>query len=362
VAEVEIFVTGDELGTFSSVSSSGNSNGIKVTLQGVQPLGTSADIFRVVIRQVNDGDNLFSNGQFVDIYTYPQSDPSAPPLYSNLNPQHDQFQGRASSGEHQIITSPANIVFDSNGLTAGSRQYGPGFDPPRDDQLSFDTFFPDPPVFPCFAAGTLIETGTGLVPVETIQPGDLVCTLDQGLQKVRWVGQREVPGRGPLAPVEIAYGALGNRRGLVVSPQHRMLLADWRAEVYFGQAQVLVAALHLVNGDTIRQVPRPRVRYVHLALEQHAVIFAEGIPSESLHLGSIALDNMGPDQRAEIETLFPELFRPRDKIGNRDMRTARQCLRRWETALVTVGRKVSAEPKIGLLSDTPIQRSSQATS
>lgn len=334
MAEVEIFVAGDQLGSFSSVSSSGNSNGTQVTLQGVQPLGTSAEIFRVVIRQVNEGDSLFSNGQFVDIYAYPDSDPPEPPLYSSLNPQHDQFQGRASSAEHQIITSPANIVFDSNGLTAGSRQYGPGFDPPREEQLSFETFFPDPPVFPCFAVGTLIDTIRGEVPIETIRPGDLVYTLDDALQPVEWVGQREVPGRGPMAPVEIAAGALENRRRLVVSPQHRMLVSDWRTEVYFGQAQVLVAAVHLVNGDTIRQVPRPRVRYVHLALAQHAVIFAEGIPSESLHLGAMALNSMGPDQRIEIEALFPEFFGPSDMISNRDMRAARPCLRRWETALV----------------------------
>lgn len=334
VAEVEIFVTGDEVGTYSNVSTSGNSNGVKVTLNGVQPLGSSTDIFRVVIRQVNSGDTLFSNGQFVDIYAFPDSDPPAPPIYSSLNPQHDQFQGRASSGEHQIITSPANIVFDLNGLSAGSRQYGPGLDPPRSEQLSFNAFSPDPPVFPCFAAGTLIETNIGLLPIEMIRPGDLVETLDHGLQPVHWVGQREVPGRGTMAPIEIAAGALGNRRKMAVSPQHRMLVSDWRTEMYFGQTQVLVAALHLVNGDTIRQVPRRRVRYVHLAFEQHAVIFAEGIPSESLHLGAMALNTMGPDLRTEIEALFPELNSPRDRTSNHDRRTARQCLRRWEAALV----------------------------
>ena len=58
-----------------------------------------------------------------------------------------------------------------------------------------------------------------------------------------------------MAPIEIAAGALGNWPRLVVSPQHRMLIEGWRAEIYFGQRQVLSAA-------------------VHLAFEQHEIIFA----------------------------------------------------------------------------------------
>ncbi|MCA1775177.1 MAG: Hint domain-containing protein [Loktanella sp.] len=334
MAEIVLYVTGDEVATYSSVSTSGNSNGTQVTLEGVEPLGSSSDIFRVVIRQVNNGDSQFSNGQFVDIYAYPDSEPPTAPVYSNLNPQDDQFQGRASSGDHQIFTNPANIVFDAEGVTAGTMQYGPGFDPPRAEKLPFDAFSSDPPVFPCFTEGTLIDTQTGQRPIETIQPGDLVRTLDHGLQSVDWVGQREVPGSGQMAPIEIASGALGNRRKLVVSPQHRMLVSGWRAELYFGQSQVLVAAAHLVNDDTIRQVPRRRVRYVHLAFECHMIVFGEGIPSESLHLGAIALNTMNPAQRAEIETLFPQFAQPENADGPNDARTARLCLRRWEASLL----------------------------
>lgn len=334
MAEIELFVTGDEIGTFSDVSSSGNSNGMKVVLTGVEPLGTSSDIFRIVIRQVNPGDNLFSNGQFVDIYVYPDTDPPSSPIYSNLNPQHDQFQGRASSGEHQIITSPAKIVLDANGVTAGTMQYGPGANPPRSEKLAFDAFSPEPPVFPCFTAGTMIEAEHGQVPIENIEPGDMVQTLDQGLQPVHWAGEREVPGRGPMAPVEIGMGALGNRRKLVVSPQHRMLISGWRSQIHFGQDEVLVAAVHLVNGTTIRQVPRRRVRYVHLAFQQHVLLLAEGIPSESLHLGAMALHTMRADQRDEIEALFPELADYGVTHSNTRSQTARPCIRRWEATLL----------------------------
>lgn len=331
MAEVEIFVTGDQIGTFSGVSTSGNSNGMKVTLSGVQALGSELDVFRIVVRQVNEGDTLFSNGQFVDIYAWSGGASSDPPIYSNLNPQHDQFQGRASSAEHQVFTSPANFVFDVNGVTDGTMQYGPGANPPRTEQLSFESFEPDPPEFPCFVAGTLIETGTGPMPVELIRPGDLVRTLDHGMQPVRWVGQKDVPGDGMMAPVLIRAGALGNWRDLWVSPQHRMLVGDWRSELYFGQGQVLVAALHLANGDTIRQIGQRRVRYVHLAFDRHEVVWAEGIPSESLYLGGEALATLGWAARAEIEVLFGDLLR---EGAEQRMTTVRHCLRRWESALV----------------------------
>ena len=38
----------------------------------------------------------------------------------------------------------------------------------------------------------------------------------------------------------------------------RMLLRDPRADMHFGQSEVLVAAKHLVNGTTIRPAPRSR--------------------------------------------------------------------------------------------------------
>jgi hypothetical protein len=59
------------------------------------------------------------------------------------------------------------------------------------------------------------------------------------------------------------------------------------------------------------------------------VIFAEGIPSESLHLGAMATGTLDAAQRAEIDALFPELAGT-EATG----RTARRCLRRWESALV----------------------------
>ena len=58
-----------------------------------------------------------------------------------------------------------------------------------------------------------------------------------------------------------------------------MLIANGKAELYFGADSVLVAAAHLVNGDDITLRPMERVRYLHLAFDCHEVIFAAGIPA-----------------------------------------------------------------------------------
>jgi hypothetical protein len=161
----------------------------------------------------------------------------------------------------------------------------------------------------CFAAGTLIHTRQGLVLVERLVPGDRVMTADHGFCPIRWVGRRSMPGMGAMAPVLITEGALGNSRALRVSPQHRMLIAGWRAEVLFGQSEVLVPAIALVNDSTIRRDPCPEVTYVHFLCDRHQIVFAEGIPTESLNPGQIGLSRLDRAARDEVLALFPALAR-----------------------------------------------------
>ncbi|MDE3238654.1 MAG: Hint domain-containing protein [Paracoccaceae bacterium] len=159
---------------------------------------------------------------------------------------------------------------------------------------------------PCFVSGTMIATPQGNRPVETLTPGDMVCTLDHGNQPLRWIGQRQVEGRGAFAPICFARGSIGNRSTLFVSPRHRMLVTGWRAELFLGEPAVLVPAIHLVNGRTIRPSPRPQVRYFHLLFDRHEVICAEGAWSESYHPGATILSRDAV-LRAELAALFPGL-------------------------------------------------------
>lgn len=179
---------------------------------------------------------------------------------------------------------------------------------------------------PCFTPGTLIDTPAGPRRVETIGIGDLVVTRDRGPQPVRWVGRQTVAARGEMAPVRVAAGTLGNRRDLVVSPQHRMLIGGWQAQLLFGLDEVLVAAAHLVDGDRIRRMPGGMVTYLHLMFDAHELIFAEGAPCESFFAGGDVAAGMAAVHE-ELGRLFPEL-------GPAGFRTALPCLDGFEARLI----------------------------
>ena len=138
---------------------------------------------------------------------------------------------------------------------------------------------------PCFARGTGIDTPEGPRAVEDLRAGDMIETLDAGPQRIVWVGSRMADGTGDDAPVLIRAGALGNRADLRVSPQHRMLIRDPLAELHSGEAEVLVPAMHLVNGGTVQRAPCATVEYFHILLPRHHILFAEGAPSESFFAG-----------------------------------------------------------------------------
>ena len=168
----------------------------------------------------------------------------------------------------------------------------------------------------CFVAGTLIDTPEGPRPVESLRPGDLVSTVDAGAKPVLWRGTRRISRREQLAdprlrPIHIAPGALGPGlpvRGLAVSPQHRILLSGWRSELYFGEPEVLVPAHRLVNDSTIRRVvPVEDVTYVHFLCDDHQIVLAEGLATESFHPNPHSLAGVDPAARQELLTLFPEL-------------------------------------------------------
>lgn len=185
----------------------------------------------------------------------------------------------------------------------------------------------------CFTAGTRIATPRGAREVETLKPGDLVITRDNGLQPVRWVGRRTVPALGALAPVRFAPKVLGNERELLVSPQHRMLLTGPEASLLFGESEVLASAKHLVNGGSIRQLVGGEVTYVHILFDRHEIVYAEGAPSESFFPGGEGLGAIESAAREELFTLFPELRSHDDAFGE----TARLCLKAYESKLLGLG-------------------------
>lgn len=95
---------------------------------------------------------------------------------------------------------------------------------------------------------------------------------------------------------------------LTLSPQHRVKVSDWRTEFLFGEPSILLAVKHLVDGHTVVQRNVAEVSYYHILLDQHEMLNSNGLVSESLHPGDMALLAIGPEAIAELEALFPALM------------------------------------------------------
>lgn len=202
---------------------------------------------------------------------------------------------------------------------------------PTSQQIGIgDMSFSMTPTAICFARGTMILTPDGEMPVEDLSVGDLVMTADAGAQPLQWIGQKTVNGKGFLAPIRFAKGSIGNSQDLLLSPQHRVVLNDWRVEYYTGYSETLVAAKSLVNGGSITYEPTESVEYFHLMLDRHEILFANGAACESLFISQETLRIMGPEGRREIRDLFPEIYDAPNLFG----KTARPCLRQYEVAMV----------------------------
>ncbi|WP_339762514.1 Hint domain-containing protein [uncultured Sulfitobacter sp.] len=157
----------------------------------------------------------------------------------------------------------------------------------------------------CFLAGTLIETPAGPLPIEGLKAGMEVLTLSGTARPIRWIGQSSVCGLGKLAPICIKSGVLGNTRDLYMSPNHRVLVRSSKAELSFGQCDVLVPAKAFVDGVNVVRVPMPKASYLHILLDEHDMVFSEGIATESLFSGSVAVGVLAADALAELEEIFP---------------------------------------------------------
>ena len=189
---------------------------------------------------------------------------------------------------------------------------------------------PDPGIV-CFTGGSMVQCVRGVQPIETLKPGDLIPTRDHGLQPILWIGRQSVAAMGKFAPVRFCKEAIGNDRDLLVSPNHRMLISDWRAEMYFAEDEVLVEAKHLVNGDTIHIKRQKTVDYFHLLFCRHEIITVGGVPSESYFPGH-AVSQAERAVRDEVLEIFPDIPNP----AATDWALARPVLKKHEARVLAL--------------------------
>jgi hypothetical protein len=136
----------------------------------------------------------------------------------------------------------------------------------------------------CFLKGTTIRTVSGARKIEDLAIGDLLPTMFGGLRPVQWIGRYPRKKSDPskpwvknALPVRIARSALAPdlpRADLYVTAAHSLLIDG-----------VLVPAEMLINGTTIIRYEASEtdeLEYFHIRLESHDVVYAEGVPAETL--------------------------------------------------------------------------------
>ncbi len=237
------------------------------------------------------------------------------------NPHVETFQFFDAGGEWYFVPGPGSAF--SEGATLGNYQsHTVGWD--------YDSIA-------CFAAGTAILTLGGNRRADAIAADDLLPTWGGGLVRVQMVlhspvSRFEMTHCARLRPVRIRAGALGAglpRADLMVSRQHRMLIRSRIADRMFGRPEVLVAAAQLLGLEGVDTVlPRRDMTYCHILCDRHAVLLAEGAPSESLMIGDRAADILKPEDLRKIDAMKPSPAGPCPARMIPDRRRQKQLIAR----------------------------------
>ena len=184
---------------------------------------------------------------------------------------------------------------------------------------------------PCFTSGTWIDTPDGPRLIDDLREGDFVMTRDAGPQPLRWIGQRQVAATGSFVPIRLRKGAFGATDELLLSPQHRILVVHYWADLMFGEHEVFVKAKDLLSYNNISSATDlTEVTYFHLLFDEHQIVTANGVNCESYLPGAMTAEQFDSGAQDEIIELFPDLRDGFDSYGS----AARRILKSFEaTAL-----------------------------
>lgn len=190
----------------------------------------------------------------------------------------------------------------------------------------------------CFSSDAMIATPGGPCSILHLRAGDKVLTRDNGPQPILWTGQTRLSGLAlrqhpHLRPIRLRRHSMATdvpTEDLCLSPGHRVLFRGPQARALYGCDEVLVRAADLVNyRDICPDLALHGVTYLHLLLEAHEIIFANGVSTESFHPGLAPTETLRQHRQglravADGWLAAPETYGP----------TARRCLGAGEAALL----------------------------
>lgn len=126
------------------------------------------------------------------------------------------------------------------------------------------------------AAGTLLETAAGWLPVEALEPGMGLQTWDGGMQPLVSISAEWVlPVRGATDLIHVPGGVLGLCSDLWLAPDQGLMIESTVAEEVLGSPVVLVRAGALAGrlGITRQHCGQPRHLF-SLTFAAEEVVFA----------------------------------------------------------------------------------------
>ncbi|GKY89472.1 Hint domain-containing protein [Sinisalibacter aestuarii] len=130
-----------------------------------------------------------------------------------------------------------------------------------------------------FGPGTGILTTDGELPVEFLEPGDRVVTLDRGAVPLARVIVHAAPAHQVVRLRPSVLDQQGDGRSYLLAARQQIVLRDWRARIMFGKRTALVEAGRLVDGAHISRLEGAApTRLFELAFDdaQHVIQIAGG--------------------------------------------------------------------------------------
>lgn len=176
----------------------------------------------------------------------------------------------------------------------------------------------------CFASETILVSAGGEIAAGNLQVGDLMETLDHGLQPITWVGRRKIRiarRSGSSIPIVIQPKAVRDgtlSRNVIVSAQHRLMLRDEDG------LEKLAPAKAFLGLPGVRQMRgRKEMEYVSIMCAQHAILNASGLAVESFLPGRQGIRLLRGKEVLEVQH---ELAKCSRSGTAQDMSPARPCL------------------------------------
>ncbi|MCF6444925.1 Hint domain-containing protein [Nereida sp. MMG025] len=148
---------------------------------------------------------------------------------------------------------------------------------------------------PCFLRGTRIRVPDGWRRVEQLRKGDFVCT-NTGPKAIRWIARRAIDFSSHDARDKPWRIRAADGRHVDLSPQHRVFVD------LAGRTSGLLPVRLMPH--SCQRIGLKRAVYLHLLLDEHSIVDANGFAVETLLIGAQA-DTILPPNAPRDLSLVP---------------------------------------------------------